>query len=1273
MILNLLQHKKHKLFSSNGFSGDDDTEFLLSTNISSKKVSNNSDHEYIIIESFNKSFLDEIILSTYGTFTNFTISYSLDNISWFLLPYKTNSKNELHRLLSTSGSGIDSSWNYLNLETNEVVIEYANDNPLTSYAFKYFNDVTRLNESLYSEFSFISLKIDIYGIDTSTTNFYFSNLEINVDDTLDKNVLKKNILELRGRDLYKGQLFEEQPFLQDITGTFFNMLGNSSIYDNKRNPIDIYRQLSNINKNLSIDNNKDNDFSFKKTIYYPERSRYELDPNETFVNNDLTYLNLQINQYAFEYKNLLEKVNTNILSDNALFDLKNNFTKFLLKNISKLNNLKGSLYLIDFILKSYAKFIGYYVVSVVEEKNFVYRITTSIPLDEWNGLLKNIVHPCGWNVIYNYVPPLGNLQIELGSLNENISFYNKLRSVLNSVSYFEGDYLNKFKNIKKLSSLRPGFRYEQFKHYKYNTKYGESNLNVNHCWEEKASVGLNYNNTFYEMIGKNNYHFFHDRISNYFDINFGKPGVAVHYIWKTFLGNKLVNTTITPFPNYKNQLNYLGDSRNFRTELTLKHRDWEQTVFGYKRNYDQYRALPNSFYQKNSRKSYLSILASNQNYEHNSGLALSNFTNESLNTSISILNDVSYINLPVSVGSSFVSEFDTLSVITSVITPIDSQYNILATYNKPGFATKYIWNIYNDDVLERTLITYFNYVNFNVNDYPNIKIELLLSNYDFNYKLYNNHWLYDLSYLLNGFNDNYTYTGGPTVVADADGILQTSPVNVLPIEDGVFDAGIWQPNPLWPATALKTKTQGSVTRYDMTNGGMLLEPVRTNYFLQSVSPATQNITTTAQVYTLSVIGSGSITLSGTGTGTATEGSPVTFTATAGTLTLTVAGALTHAQLEAGTYATSPITTTTAAVTRPAGNLVITPTHTGLLPAWIQSPHGYQHTHNLGGSVWNFIDTQLWSAGVAKTHEAIDAALAGLTEYTLMARTEKTSIFHRIDSPSGPYQITFVGGNGAIYQTTANNVTTDVAAQGLTAPVWVLVPAAVRSDAGLTYFYCYSNQFTGSIPDLSSNTALAYFSCAANQLTGSIPDLSSNTALTQFYCYINQLTGSIPDLSSNTALAYFFCYINQLTGSIPDLSSNTALAYFSCAANQLTGSIPDLSSNPALTVFYCYINQLTGSIPDLSSNTALTQFQCHNNQLTGIAVDFGVPNKTFIFNALNNQLTEVAINGILTAFDRDVTVSGGKIIINGAGNAAPTGAGLTAKTNMIAKGWTVSTN
>jgi hypothetical protein len=91
----------------------------------------------------------------------------------------------------------------------------------------------------------------------------------------------------------------------------------------------------------------------------------------------------------------------------------------------------------------------------------------------------------------------------------------------------------------------------------------------------------------------------------------------------------------------------------------------------------------------------------------------------------------------------------------------------------------------------------------------------------------------------------------------------------------------------------------------------------------------------------------------------------------------------------------------------------------------------------------------------------------------------------------------------------------------------MVSPAVLPNCSL--FYCYANQLTGSIPDLSANTALTQFYCYANQLTGSIPDLSANTALTQFYCYANQLTGSIPDLSANTALTQFYCNSNQLTG------------------------------------------------------------------------------------------------------------------------------------------------
>jgi lysophospholipase L1-like esterase len=111
---------------------------------------------------------------------------------------------------------------------------------------------------------------------------------------------------------------------------------------------------------------------------------------------------------------------------------------------------------------------------------------------------------------------------------------------------------------------------------------------------------------------------------------------------------------------------------------------------------------------------------------------------------------------------------------------------------------------------------------------------------------------------------------------------------------------------------------------------------RINSFLNSTAPVTQNITTTAQSYAVSVVGTGSVTLSGTATGTATDGSPLTVTATAGTLTVTVAGSPTHVQVEAGAYATAPIPTSGTAVTRPRQKLsgpsagVLRPNNIGFL-------------------------------------------------------------------------------------------------------------------------------------------------------------------------------------------------------------------------------------------------------------------------------------------------------------------------------------------------------
>jgi hypothetical protein len=116
----------------------------------------------------------------------------------------------------------------------------------------------------------------------------------------------------------------------------------------------------------------------------------------------------------------------------------------------------------------------------------------------------------------------------------------------------------------------------------------------------------------------------------------------------------------------------------------------------------------------------------------------------------------------------------------------------------------------------------------------------------------------------------------------------------------------------------------NVPRLDYSNGtcpSILVEPQRTNLLLNSETLATQSITVTAQSYTLSFYGSGTVSLSGThiasvvGLGTARK--TYTFTPTAGTLILTISGTCTKGQLEAGSYATSYIPTLASTVTRNA--------------------------------------------------------------------------------------------------------------------------------------------------------------------------------------------------------------------------------------------------------------------------------------------------------------------------------------------------------------------
>ena len=114
--------------------------------------------------------------------------------------------------------------------------------------------------------------------------------------------------------------------------------------------------------------------------------------------------------------------------------------------------------------------------------------------------------------------------------------------------------------------------------------------------------------------------------------------------------------------------------------------------------------------------------------------------------------------------------------------------------------------------------------------------------------------------------------------------------------------------------------------YDPDTGdflGLIVEGAATNILLNSATLSTQSVTVSAQEYTLSFYGTGTVTLSGAstagplvGTG-ANQRVSLTFTPSAGSLTCTVSGTVEYAQLEAGDTATSYITTTGTAETRAA--------------------------------------------------------------------------------------------------------------------------------------------------------------------------------------------------------------------------------------------------------------------------------------------------------------------------------------------------------------------
>jgi len=203
------------------------------------------------------------------------------------------------------------------------------------------------------------------------------------------------------------------------------------------------------------------------------------------------------------------------------------------------------------------------------------------------------------------------------------------------------------------------------------------------------------------------------------------------------------------------------------------------------------------------------------------------------------------------------------------------------------------------------------------------------------------------------------------------------------------------------------------------------------------------------------------------------------------------------------------------------------------------------------------------------------------------------------------------------------------------------------------------KITGKIilrPEYCPN--LTTFWCCNNSI--SVLDVSKITSLEYLYCQGNNI--SVLDVSALTSLKILYCYMNNI--SVLDVSNLTLLTDLICVSNNI--SVLDVSALTLLGTLMCDFNNI--SVLDVSALTLLTYLRCYSNNISLLDVSAITDLSTLLTQ--NNSMNQDMVDTVLCDMDSHGT-SGGTLNISG--NEAPSPTGVACKNNLVARGWSVTTD
>lgn len=182
-----------------------------------------------------------------------------------------------------------------------------------------------------------------------------------------------------------------------------------------------------------------------------------------------------------------------------------------------------------------------------------------------------------------------------------------------------------------------------------------------------------------------------------------------------------------------------------------------------------------------------------------------------------------------------------------------------------------------------------------------------------------------------------------------------------------------------------------------------------------------------------------------------------------------------------------------------------------------------------------------------------------------------------------------------------------------------------------------------------------------------------TAVKTVYLFNVGITGDAPDPAKFTKLTSYKVTSNSgLDGNIPTFENNSLLTTLQLTSCSLTGSMSSLSHMTSLASLYIRDNEISGKFPDISGCSSLTMVDADTNDFTAYAGS-AIPSSVTTFDLWGAAIASSnEIDSILAKLDT-AGGSSGTVDLRSGTNAAPSSAGLTSKSNLEGKGWTVRVN